>query len=111
MTLEEYFQQSGSTDRYQQSANGPNYWGPSLELAGETGEAIEQVKKLYRDDKGVLSEERKAKIRSELGDVLWALSSVTRACDLTLDDIARDNLAKIARRLANNTIHGEGSAR
>lgn len=43
----------------------------ALGLFGEAGEIGNQVKKIWRDDDGVLTEDRKAKLRDELGDVLW----------------------------------------
>jgi hypothetical protein len=49
---------------------------PVLGLLGEAGEVVEKVKKLYRDDGGEITEERKAQFVKELGDVLWYTSVI-----------------------------------
>lgn len=43
----------------------------ALGLIGEAGEIANQVKKIWRDDDGVLTEDRRNKLRDEAGDVLW----------------------------------------
>lgn len=43
----------------------------ALGLFGEAGEIANQVKKIWRDDDAILTEDRKVKLRDELGDVLW----------------------------------------
>lgn len=43
----------------------------ALGLYGETGEVLNQWKKVYRDDNGVISPERLENLLHELGDVLW----------------------------------------
>lgn len=43
----------------------------ALGLFGEAGEIANQVKKIWRDDDGVLTVDRMVKLQDELGDVLW----------------------------------------
>ncbi|GAA1963567.1 nucleoside triphosphate pyrophosphohydrolase family protein [Catenulispora subtropica] len=67
-----------------------------LGLAGEVGGVATAYKKLLRD--GPAYRGAKAKIREELGDVLWYIAAVADHFDLDLEDIAAANLGKIADR-------------
>ena len=80
-------------------------------LTGENGELLNKFKKVIRDDKGVLSDEKKTEMRDELGDVLWYIAMT--ACELgsNLDDIATANLLKLSRRRHTGTISGSGDKR
>ena len=49
---------------------------PALGLAGEAGEVAEHAKKAIRDDGGDISQERRAAMAGELGDVLWYLTQL-----------------------------------
>ena len=88
---------------------------PALGLAGETGEAVELVKKWIRDDHGDttfdLNPNRLEKLKLELGDVLWYLANLASDCGLSLESIAQSNLRKLKSRLERNQIHGSGDDR
>src|SRR6185436_12648534 len=71
---------------------------PALGLCGEAGECAEKVKKAIRDDGGALTEERRAALAAELGDVLWYMAQLATEAGLDLDAIAEDNLAKLLSR-------------
>ena len=86
-------------------------WYSALGLAGEAGEVIEQIKKFYRDDDGIMTVKRKQKLIRELGDVLWYLACMAEIWGLNFEDIAKENLAKLAIRFENNSIKGDGSDR
>jgi len=83
----------------------------ALGLSGEAGEAAEKVKKLFRDDKGVISGDRRDAIVGELGDALWYLSAVAYELGVDLDDVARKNLEKIESRTRRGVRGGEGDNR
>lgn len=83
----------------------------ALGLAGETGELVELIKKLARDDDLVLTEERQRKVKKEAGDVLWYLAMLLRECGLTLEEAALANLDKLYARIAQGKIHGDGDDR
>ena len=57
---------------------------PGLGLVGECGEVAEKIKKLYRDDNGILAEKRKEAIKKELGDCCWYLSNICSDTDSDL---------------------------
>lgn len=80
-------------------------------LAGETGEVAETVKKLYRDDKGILTDERKAKLVKEMGDVCWYLAALCTEIGVDLGDVARANLDKLHSREERHVLHGDGDDR
>ena len=80
-------------------------------LAGETGELIEKIKKVMRNDNGQISDEKRELIKLEIGDVLWYLSQVARFCDIAFDDAAKANVEKLADRRARGVIRSEGDAR
>ncbi len=69
---------------------------PLLGLCGETGSLLTHFKRFLRDgEKYSFFRER---ISEELGDILWNVSNVATKAELSLEDIARDNLKKIADR-------------
>lgn len=69
----------------------------ALGLAGEAGEAANKIKKvLYHGHELDLTE-----ITRELGDVLWYVAVLATELDITLEDVARENVAKLERRYPN----------
>ena len=67
-----------------------------LGLAGEAGSVAAEYKKKLRDRDA--HPMWKARMREEMGDVLWYLSALATKLDLTLEDIARANLEKTRNR-------------
>ena len=84
---------------------------PALGLAGEAGEIAEHVKKVIRDDAGAISDERRAAMAKELGDVLWYLAGLASELGLDLDQIARENLEKLLSRQRRGVLSGSGDDR
>lgn len=83
----------------------------TLGLSGECGEVTNDVKKLIRDDKGILTPERKEHLIDEMGDVLWYLSQLCYEIETPLEVIALRNLAKLRKRQRENTLHDTGDDR
>lgn len=83
----------------------------TLKLNGEAGEVAEDVGKMYRDDKGILTEKRKLKLKKELGDALWYLSACCTHLNIDLEDVANENLEKLHDRMERGVLHGDGSDR
>lgn len=109
MDFEEYQKQSRKTAIYPNIND--NYIYPTLGLVGEAGEIAEKVKKIMRDDGGVITEEKKQELSKELGDVLWYVSQLASEFELSLEDVANLNIEKIRSRKQRGKIHGDGDNR
>jgi NTP pyrophosphatase (non-canonical NTP hydrolase) len=96
-------------DRYQYEAQGtdrvPTPTGaeghlslivPMLGLAGEAGGLLSEYKKFLRD--GAAHKLFKQRVAEELGDILWYVANIAQKFELSLNDIAGGNLAKIRDR-------------
>jgi NTP pyrophosphatase (non-canonical NTP hydrolase) len=84
---------------------------PALGLAGEAGEVAEHAKKAIRDDGGSVTEERRAAMAKELGDVLWYAAQIASELGLELEDIAQGNLDKLLSRQQRGVLSGSGDER
>lgn len=89
----------------------PPFVYSALGLAGETGEVVEKVKKIIRDNGGKVAPERRTELKKELGDVLWYLAQLSEDLGIELDEVAELNLEKIRSRFARGQTHGEGDNR
>lgn len=83
----------------------------ALGITGESGEIADHVKKMLRDDHGILTNERKTLLIKELGDVLWYVAKMAGELNVTLNDIAEINLKKITDRVTRGVQHGSGDNR
>ncbi len=63
-------------------------------LCGESGEAIDIVKKHLHQGHALDREH----LKEELGDIAWYLASTSYALGLDLDDVLSANIAKLKRR-------------
>ena len=109
MTFEEYQKLSRKTAIYPDAGN--NFIYPTLGLAGEAGEVAEKIKKVLRDNNGVVDESRREEIAKELGDVLWYVAQVASELGLSLDKIANQNIEKLYSRLERGKLSGSGDSR
>jgi len=109
MDLSEYQSRSRATAVY--PGAGENLLYPTLGLCGEAGEVAEKIKKMIRDDDGVLTDERRAALAKELGDVLWYLAQIATEAGLELDAIAAANIEKLVSRRRRNVLQGSGDDR
>jgi NTP pyrophosphatase (non-canonical NTP hydrolase) len=89
----------------------PSWIYPLLGLGGESGEIFEKLKKVIREDGGKISEEKLILIKKELGDVLWYLSTLSTELGLSFDEIAEENLRKLASRKERDVLKGSGDLR
>lgn len=81
----------------------------TLGLVSESGELAGEIKKIIRNDNGLVTNERRSRIVSELGDVFWYLYAILN--ELGLDDsvvyVATKN--KLLSRLEADTIKHESN--
>ncbi len=90
---------------------GSNFVYPVLGLAEEAGEVVGKIKKVLRDNDGIISEEKKQEIKKELGDVLWYVAAECNELGLDLTDVISDNILKMFGRRERGTLHGSGDNR
>ena len=83
----------------------------ALGLCGEAGEVAEKIKKVYRDNEGVITEETTKNIKKELGDCLWYITALANELGLTLDQVMETNYNKLIERRLTGTLHGSGDNR
>ena len=115
-------------DEYQKRAmttctdSSHNFAYMMLNLVGEIGELSSKIAKRIRkgydsiDENNIISvvpasQEDIAELRKEAGDILWQLSGLCNVMGWSLEDVAQENLDKLADRQKRNVIVGEGDNR
>lgn len=96
-----------------------------LNLVGEVGEFASKVAKALRKETGMMdgsnfyyykyqdegmpsAKELSAELKKEAGDILWQLAGLCHVMGWGLEDVAVENLDKLAARKAVGTIDGNG---
>lgn len=102
MTANEYQQWTASTDQ-----SGKELWYYALGLAGESGEAVDAIKKGYRHA-GVDKDKPldKDKVVHELGDAMWYLARLADKIGYTLEDVMALNRRKLEARYGKTKQEG-----
>jgi NTP pyrophosphatase (non-canonical NTP hydrolase) len=110
LTIEEYQLGTAETAVYpgQGEVLGLLYVGLGL---GEAGELQGKIKKILRDDNGVITDEKREVILDELGDVLWYCARIADELGTGLEDVAMNNLAKLHDRAKRGVLKGSGDNR
>lgn len=90
---------------------GSNFVYPTLGLSGEAGEVAEKIKKVIRDKGGKISDETRADLQKELGDILWYTAQLATELNISLEDVASGNIEKLHSRQQRNKLHGSGDDR
>lgn len=83
----------------------------ALGLCGEAGEVANKVKKIYRDNGGILADEMRDAILSEASDCAWYLAALCDELGVSMEKMITLNLSKLAARSKSGTIHGSGDHR
>ena len=113
MTFNDYQKQAISTDSYGGKGDilSTAFINKILGLAGETGEVVEKVKKLHRNQQGQLTATDRNELLKELGDVIWYVSAISHYLGEPLDNVAKSNLTKLFDRKARGVIKSTGDNR
>lgn len=108
MTINEYQKLAHSFAKY-----GDELY-PVLGLAEEAGEVAGKVAKHLRA-KGKLNwdsdPELTKAISKELGDCLWMAAEIATVYGLELEDVMKENIAKLTDRKTRGVINGSGDNR
>lgn len=124
MTLNDYQQQAMTTCM----PSSENFSYMFLNLVGEVGEFASKIAKAIRknqfsingshldvmyitDEEAAAIDKLKQELQKEAGDILWQLSGLCTVMGWNLEDIARQNLEKLASRQRRNVIDGSGDNR
>lgn len=99
-----------------------------LNLVGEVGEFASKVAKAIRKEEMYIGNDCGAnalfddrlhpacdqadeELKKEAGDILWQLSGLCTVMGWTLEEVAQQNLDKLASRKERNVIDGDGDNR
>lgn len=114
LTLNEYQKKAMTTCM----ASSNNFSYMFLNLVGEVGEFASKIAKLIRKDKAGIEYDilmmngchqcDVEELQKEAGDILWQLSGLCTVMGWELENIAQQNLDKLAARKAVGTIDGNG---
>ena len=113
MTLEEYQKRAMTTCM----ASSENFSYMFLNLVGEVGEFASKVAKAIRKNQisvvynEIVGSTDDEELQKEAGDILWQLSGLCTVMGWNLEDIAQQNLDKLASRQQRNVIDGSGDNR
>lgn len=83
----------------------------ALGVANEGGEVAGVLKKAIRDDNSTLTEEKRTKLKDELGDVLWYIAKCANEAEFTIEELMARNLIKLEDRLHRDKLRGSGDNR
>lgn len=115
MNFNDYQEKAWSTFKLKDAPNKIVYL--ALGINGEAGEIAEKVKKLIRDcgdgsgNVPEITQEKREELKKELGDVLWYLSGIATALDMSLENVVITNIDKLASRKDRGVIGGNGDNR
>ena len=117
MELKEYQERAMTTCM----TSSENFSYMFLNLVGEVGEFASKVAKAIRKGNAEISHSKLSRIgdtdmlakqedelKKEVGDVLWQLSGLCSVMGWSLEEVAQQNLDKLAARKAIGTIDGNG---
>lgn len=118
MTLNEYQERAMTTC----TDSSRNFAYMFMNLVGEVGEFASKCAKFIRKGKARFREnnqfcpisvdaQEREDLRKEIGDCLWQISGLCSVMGWTLEEVAQENLDKLADRQKRDVIVGEGDNR
>ena len=90
---------------------------PALGLSNEAGEVLGKIKKMIRDQdifldgRHRITDEQRAALAAELGDVLWYIAALAKDLNVSLNDVAAINIEKLHSRKIRGVLGGSGDNR
>lgn len=112
MNFAEYERRVAETAVYPHANEGDivalSYVGLGL---GESGEIQGKIKKILRDDNGVVDEAHCIALAKEAGDLLWYVTRLGAEIGIPLEVIATMNVNKLADRARRGVLGGSGDDR
>lgn len=115
MNFEEY--QKSATALAEYPNQGGNLLYPALGLAGESGEVVDKIKKMWRNklvtssrDADFTKEDLLGLVK-EIGDVMWYVAALCEELGVPMEHVAAVNIEKLNDRKARGVIKSEGDNR
>ena len=110
MTFDEYQKQALTTAIYNKDPlMDKTIW--AMGISGEAGEVLEKWKKIVAYKDGEISDEDRADIKKELGDVVWYVALMAHSLGFSLDEVMELNVQKLADRKKRGVQKGQGDDR
>lgn len=103
LELWNYVQFCRSTAIYPNIGN--NWQYALIGLTGELGELANKLKKIIRDDKGIITETKRQECLDELGDLFWYLIMLCDEMKINPSEVLENNMTKLTERQVNNALH------
>jgi NTP pyrophosphatase (non-canonical NTP hydrolase) len=83
----------------------------AMGVAGEAGEVIEKWKKIVAYRGGEISQDDRAELSKELGDVIWYIAVLADSLGLSFDEVMQQNVKKLQDRQKRDVLKGAGDNR
>jgi NTP pyrophosphatase (non-canonical NTP hydrolase) len=108
VSLDKFQENFPNTDYFILELMALSYDGLGL---GEAGEVQGKIKKIIRDNGGIITDEARKEIAKELGDILWYIASMCQTINIPMEKVAEMNIEKLQSRHARGTVSGSGDNR
>ena len=72
-------------------------WG-TISLGGEAGEFQNVVKKILRDEKGIVTPDKRRHLVAELGDLIWYFVFLCDILKIKPEEVFEFNMVKLKKR-------------